>query len=44
VGETTTQLSEYFILLDWAGDRLVAIRDFRYARYAAEGAEFVTLE
>lgn len=29
----------YFILLDWAGDLLVAIRDFRYARYALEAAE-----
>ena len=44
VDETTSRMSEYFILLDWAGDRLVGIRDFRYARYATEGAEFVTLE
>ena len=29
----------YFVLLDWAGDKIVNIRDFRYARYAAEGAE-----
>lgn len=28
----------YFILLDWSGDRLSVIRDFRYARYAVEGA------
>jgi len=33
----------YFVLLSWDGDRLVGIRDFRYARYAAEGAEFATL-
>ena len=29
----------YFILLEWAGDRLVEIRDFRFARYAIAGAE-----
>jgi RNA polymerase sigma-70 factor (ECF subfamily) len=29
----------YFVLLEWAGDRVVNIRDFRYARYATEGAE-----
>jgi len=29
----------YFILLEWAGDRLVTIRDFRFARYAIEGGE-----
>ena len=33
----------YFVLLSWDGDRLVGIRDFRYARYAIEGAEFATL-
>ncbi|HEX9461791.1 MAG TPA: sigma-70 family RNA polymerase sigma factor [Alphaproteobacteria bacterium] len=33
----------YFVLLDWTEDRVVAIRDFRYARYAAEGAEFIAL-
>jgi len=31
----------YFVLLRWDGGRLIDIRDFRYARYAAEGAEFV---
>ena len=31
----------YFLLLDWAGDRLLGIRDFRYARYAVEDAELV---
>ena len=25
-------------LLRWAGDRIAGIRDFRYARYAVEGA------
>jgi len=29
----------YFVVLEWAGDKLVAIRDFRYARYAIEGAD-----
>ena len=33
----------YFILLQWAGDRVVNIRDFRFARYATEGAELLTL-
>ncbi|MDF2118746.1 sigma-70 family RNA polymerase sigma factor [Roseiarcaceae bacterium H3SJ34-1] len=31
----------YFILLDWNGDGLIHIRDFRYAQYAMEGAAFV---
>jgi RNA polymerase sigma-70 factor (ECF subfamily) len=29
----------YFILLEWADDRVVGIRDFRFARYAIAGAE-----
>ena len=29
----------YFILLDWMGERLLKVRDFRYARYVTEGAE-----
>jgi RNA polymerase sigma-70 factor (ECF subfamily) len=29
----------YFVLLGWRGDELVAIRDFRYARYVMDGAE-----
>jgi RNA polymerase sigma-70 factor (ECF subfamily) len=32
---------QYFILLQWAQDQLATIRDFRYARYAIEGAEVV---
>jgi RNA polymerase sigma-70 factor (ECF subfamily) len=32
----------YFVLLDWAGDRLVRILDFRYARYAIDGAEITS--
>src|SRR5262245_3153547 len=31
----------YFILLQWRGDHLVAIRDFRYARYVADDAEII---
>jgi RNA polymerase sigma-70 factor (ECF subfamily) len=31
----------YFVLLQWAGDRLMNIRDFRHARYVTEGAEVV---
>ena len=38
--ESTVPL--YFVLLDWNGDKLRNIRDFRYARYAIEGAEFTT--
>jgi RNA polymerase sigma-70 factor (ECF subfamily) len=33
----------YFVLLDWAGDRLIGIRDFRHARYAIDGAELLAL-
>ena len=31
----------YFVLLEWAGDKLTNIRDFRHALYAIEGAEVV---
>jgi RNA polymerase sigma-70 factor (ECF subfamily) len=31
----------YFVLVEWAGDRVFNIRDFRYARYAIEGAEIL---
>src|SRR5947208_9171060 len=31
----------YFVLLQWAGDKLTTIRDFRHARYVIEGAEVV---
>jgi RNA polymerase sigma-70 factor (ECF subfamily) len=33
----------YFVLLDWAGDRLIRIIDFRNARYATDGAEILML-
>src|SRR4029453_841145 len=29
----------YFIVLQWEGDRVANIRDFRFARHATEGAE-----
>jgi RNA polymerase sigma-70 factor, ECF subfamily len=29
----------YFILLAWDGDKIAGIRDFRFARYAIDGAE-----
>jgi RNA polymerase sigma-70 factor, ECF subfamily len=34
----------YFVLLGWAGGRLLTIRDFRYARYVVEDAEFTILD
>ncbi|WP_407167306.1 sigma-70 family RNA polymerase sigma factor [Bradyrhizobium sp. ORS 111] len=30
----------YFMLLDWSADKLAAIRDFRHAPYAIDGAEW----
>lgn len=33
----------YFVVLAFAGDRVAAIRDFRYARYALEGVEIRVL-
>src|SRR5262249_53721651 len=33
----------YFILLDWRGDSVASVRDFRFARYAVDGAEFFTV-
>jgi RNA polymerase sigma-70 factor, ECF subfamily len=32
-------LPVYFMLIDWRDGRLLAVRDFRYARYVVEGAE-----
>jgi RNA polymerase sigma-70 factor (ECF subfamily) len=31
---------KYFMLLDWAGDKVATIRDFRYATYVVDGAEY----
>jgi RNA polymerase sigma-70 factor (ECF subfamily) len=36
--------STYFVLLDWAGENVAAIRDFRYARYVIDGAELRMLD
>ncbi len=38
-----SKLPAYFILLAWADDRVVDIRDFRYAGYAIEGVELLVL-
>src|SRR5215475_7409 len=35
------QRFKYFVLLAWAGERVVGIRDFVFARYAMDGAELV---
>lgn len=40
VFEPGAPTAAYFILLDWAGERVCAIRDFRYARYAMEGLAY----
>ncbi|HEV2321014.1 MAG TPA: sigma-70 family RNA polymerase sigma factor [Gammaproteobacteria bacterium] len=34
----------YFVLIGWARDQVVSIRDYRYARYAMEGAEIQVLQ
>jgi RNA polymerase sigma-70 factor (ECF subfamily) len=31
---------KYFMLLQWAGDRIASIRDFRHAPYVMDGAEY----
>lgn len=31
---------KYFMLLDWAGEKVATIRDFRYATYVVDGAEY----
>ena len=33
----------YFVLLEWAGENVVTIRDFRHARYATDGAEMIAV-
>lgn len=37
VGDAPT----HFVLLDWNGDNVASIRDFRHARYVAESAEMI---
>lgn len=41
--EIISDRPSYFILLQWKGGELLEIRDFRYARYATEDAEFSLL-
>jgi len=36
--------SSYFIVLEWAGERISNIRDFRHALYAIEAAEVILVE
>ena len=33
----------YFVLVDWRNDRVVTVRDFRFARYAIDGVELLVL-
>jgi RNA polymerase sigma-70 factor, ECF subfamily len=35
---------KYFVLLDWAGEKVVGIRDFVFARYAMDGAELALMD
>ena len=35
---------KYFVLLAWAGERVVDIRDFVFARYAMDGAEVAVMD
>ncbi len=35
--------ARYFMLLGWDGDKVATIRDFRYAAYIVDGAEFTAL-
>lgn len=35
---------KYFVLLTWAGERIVGVRDFVFARYAMEGAELKVMD
>ena len=31
---------KYFMLLSWTGDKVATIRDFRYAAYIIDGADY----
>ena len=35
---------KYFILLDWAGESVIGVRDFVFARYAMDGAELAAMD
>jgi RNA polymerase sigma-70 factor (ECF subfamily) len=41
--EVSCETPAYFVVLDFEGDRVVAIRDFLFARYAMEGIELKLL-
>jgi RNA polymerase sigma-70 factor, ECF subfamily len=43
-GDDPSGRVKYFVLLEWAGDKVVGIRDFVYARYAMEGAAITLLD
>jgi RNA polymerase sigma-70 factor (ECF subfamily) len=43
-GDDPDQRLKYFVLLDWAGEKVVGIRDFVFARYAMEGAELTVID
>jgi hypothetical protein len=35
---------KYFVLLAWADERVVGIRDFVFARYAMDGADLASMD
>ena len=39
VRDPAVSAAPYFVLLNWSADGVVAIRDFRYARYVYDGAD-----
>lgn len=43
-GDDPDQRLKYFVLLEWAGDKVIGIRDFVFARYAMEGATITVLD
>jgi len=43
-GDDPARPVKYFVLLEWAGDKVVGIRDFVFARYAMEGATITVLD
>jgi RNA polymerase sigma-70 factor (ECF subfamily) len=43
-GDDPARPVKYFVLLDWAGERVIGIRDFVLARYAMDGAELAVMD
>jgi hypothetical protein len=43
-GDDLDQRVKYFVLLTRAGERVVGIRDFVFARYAMDGAELAVMD